>query len=556
MSDVSEPNPWRDKYLDLKEQEDERQAVMRRGLVCVSLAVDNIDPALEQQLKSLRERLRGAWQTQELAPLVDTIEQTVRRLDERRTQGRDKVRDLFKRLVGLLDQLRPDRHQRKMLSAYLQQIEAGDGDFQQLLQTYLQLFENLIQSQAEEAKPDKVSPGLLRRLFGGKDKGGDASVEEAHPSEVAGDETAEVSGTSVQRYSAGPAIAQDGVRDRIAGVLEGLLAQMQVEFPEPVGALQQRWQTEHELDVLPELIQATLNLHQSVSAQRAKDTEAFLLALSKRLVDVYRFLAGRQEQQTRAHEEVGRFDANMRNEIEELRTHVVQASSLPTLKQDIELRVSGILKLVDTYREQTQVTGRSLHTEVQELEAKLKRMERESSKLREIVRNEHRRAMQDALTGIPNRQALQDRSRLEYQRWKRYATPLSIIMVDVDFFKRINDRFGHLAGDKVLKLVAQTLQSSVRQTDFLARYGGEEFMVILPQTSLSEAAMAGEKLRQAIEVCPFHFSGEPIKITCSMGVAMMQEGEAWEQAVDRADQALLNAKRTGRNRLCSDPETA
>ncbi len=556
MSDVSEPNPWRDKYLDLKEQEDERQAVMRRGLVCVSLAVDNIDPALEQQLKSLRERLRGAWQTQELAPLVDTIEQTVRRLDERRTQGRDKVRDLFKRLVGLLDQLRPDRHQRKMLSAYLQQIEAGDGDFQQLLQTYLQLFENLIQSQAEEAKPDKVSPGLLRRLFGGKDKGGDASVEEAHPSEVAGDETAEDSGTSVQRYSAGPAIAQDGVRDRIAGVLEGLLAQMQVEFPEPVGALQQRWQTEQELEVLPELIQATLNLHQSVSAQRAKDTEAFLLALSKRLVDVYRFLAGRQEQQTRAHEEVGRFDANMRNEIEELRTHVVQASSLPTLKQDIELRVSGILKLVDTYREQTQVTGRSLHTEVQELEAKLKRMERESSKLREIVRNEHRRAMQDALTGIPNRQALQDRSRLEYQRWKRYATPLSIIMVDVDFFKRINDRFGHLAGDKVLKLVAQTLQSSVRQTDFLARYGGEEFMVILPQTSLSEAAMAGEKLRQAIEVCPFHFSGEPIKITCSMGVAMMQEGETWEQAVDRADQALLNAKRTGRNRLCSDPETA
>ena len=81
-------------------------------------------------------------------------------------------------------------------------------------------------------------------------------------------------------------------------------------------------------------------------------------------------------------------------------------------------------------------------------------------------------------------------------------------------------------------------------------------MVILPQTSLSEAAMAGEKLRQAIEVCPFHFSGEPIKITCSMGVAMMQEGETWEQAVDRADQALLNAKRTGRNRLCSDPETA
>ncbi|NNM52559.1 MAG: hypothetical protein HKM02_10100, partial [Pseudomonadales bacterium] len=163
MSDVSEPNPWRDKYLDLKDQEEERQAVMRRGLVCVSLAVDNIDPALEQQLKSLRERLRGVWQTHELAPLVDTIEQTVRRLDERRTQGRDKVRDLFKRLVGLLDPLRPDRQQRKMLTAYLQQVDSGDGDFQYLLQEYLRLFEDLIQSQAHGAKSDKASSGLLRR---------------------------------------------------------------------------------------------------------------------------------------------------------------------------------------------------------------------------------------------------------------------------------------------------------------------------------------------------------------------------------------------------------
>ncbi|NNM52955.1 MAG: GGDEF domain-containing protein, partial [Pseudomonadales bacterium] len=437
---------------------------------------------------------------------------------------------------------------------YLQQVSSGDGDFQYLLQEYLRLFEDLVQSQTQGAKSDKASSGLLRRLFGGKDKGEESSSEETIQVAVMEANDAEGSTTAAISFSQASSASHDGLRDRIAGVLEGLLAQMQMEFPEPVGALQQRWQKEHELEVLPELIQATLNLHQSVSAHRAKDTETFLLALSQRLVDVYRFLAGQQEQQSRAHEEVGRFDANMRSEIEELRTHVVQASSLPVLKQDIELRVTGILKLVDTYREQIQVSGRSLHTEVQELEAKLKRMERESSKLREIVRSEHRRAMQDALTGIPNRQALQDRSRLEFQRWKRYATPLSIIMIDVDFFKRINDRFGHLAGDKVLKLVAQTLQSSVRQTDFLARYGGEEFMVILPQTSISEAAIAGEKLRQAIEVCPFHFSGEPIKITCSLGLAMLQGEETWEQAVDRADQALLNAKRTGRNRLCSVPE--
>ena len=342
------------------------------------------------------------------------------------------------------------------------------------------------------------------------------------------------------------------IAQRIADVLLGVLEQLQQESPEQVAKLQERCQKTTSLEEMPELLQETLHVQQTLAVQRARETENFLLALSQRLVDVYRFLAGQQDRRTKAAEDVGTFDSHVREEINELRTQVQAASNLPELKHTIELRVQGILQLVDHYRIQTESSGRSLHTEVQELEARLKRMEKESSRLKEMVRNEHKRALLDALTGVANRQALQDRSRQEFQRWKRYGNPLSLIMIDVDFFKKINDRFGHLAGDKVLVKVAQTLNGQLRQTDFMARYGGEEFCVLLPQTQREEAVGVADKLRQQVQEAPFHFSGEPVQVTCSMGVAELREGDSWEQAVDRADHCLLKAKQEGRNCVRAD----
>ncbi|NWD85806.1 diguanylate cyclase [Pseudomonas sp. K5002] len=155
----------------------------------------------------------------------------------------------------------------------------------------------------------------------------------------------------------------------------------------------------------------------------------------------------------------------------------------------------------------------------------------------------------DSLTGIHNRRYFQDRLKAEMIRVKRASGALSVIMFDIDHFKRINDGYGHLAGDKVLKIIATVLRKRLRPNDFIARFGGEEFVLLMPNSSLSDALAVGETLRAAIQACPFHFKGEPVTITVSMGMAQFQPGERSDLALKRADEALYRAKAAGRNQV-------
>jgi diguanylate cyclase len=122
-------------------------------------------------------------------------------------------------------------------------------------------------------------------------------------------------------------------------------------------------------------------------------------------------------------------------------------------------------------------------------------------------------------------------------------------MLDLDHFKRINDSYGHLAGDKVLKIIATVLRKRLRGSDFIARFGGEEFVLLLPATPPAVGAKLLETLRAAIEACPFHFKGERVTITISMGLTSFRVGEHSDLALKRADQALYRAKNAGRNRV-------
>lgn len=122
-------------------------------------------------------------------------------------------------------------------------------------------------------------------------------------------------------------------------------------------------------------------------------------------------------------------------------------------------------------------------------------------------------------------------------------------ILDLDHFKRINDSYGHLAGDKVLKIVADQLRKRLRGRDFIARFGGEEFVLLLPQTSPAAAAQMAETMRATVEACPFHFKGERVVITTSIGLGAFRSGERGDQVLKRADAALYRAKEQGRNRV-------
>ncbi len=162
------------------------------------------------------------------------------------------------------------------------------------------------------------------------------------------------------------------------------------------------------------------------------------------------------------------------------------------------------------------------------------------------------KADHDGLTRIHNRRAFDERLVEELKRHQRYNNNLSLLMLDLDHFKRINDTHGHQAGDMVLRSIGHVLQDSLRSTDFGARYGGEEFVVILPQTTEEQAWVLAERLRRAIAGLGFEFEGREFQVTTSIGVATLKPG-ALNKRMDllrQADQALYHAKSSGRNMVC------
>jgi diguanylate cyclase (GGDEF)-like protein/PAS domain S-box-containing protein len=160
-------------------------------------------------------------------------------------------------------------------------------------------------------------------------------------------------------------------------------------------------------------------------------------------------------------------------------------------------------------------------------------------------------ATRDPLTCLFNRRMLEDRLAEEMHRVNRYRYGLSLFMLDIDHFKKINDSYGHQAGDQVLRVFSRTIEESIRKTDFAARYGGEEFTVVLPMTPLSQAEELAERLRITVEQLSIPMDNDsPLRITVSIGVASdTDQQKSWERLLDDADRALYTAKQDGRNRV-------
>jgi diguanylate cyclase (GGDEF)-like protein len=159
-------------------------------------------------------------------------------------------------------------------------------------------------------------------------------------------------------------------------------------------------------------------------------------------------------------------------------------------------------------------------------------------------------AERDGLTGIANRRHFEVRLADEFQRWHRYGGDLSMLLFDLDHFKRINDEFGHLVGDTVLRVMAGRVVNSVRVQDVFGRFGGEEFALLLPCTNFEDAMIVAEKVRMAIGETPVDVQGAPVPVTASFGVATAKADvtSSYEALINEADAALYTAKRGGRNR--------
>lgn len=232
------------------------------------------------------------------------------------------------------------------------------------------------------------------------------------------------------------------------------------------------------------------------------------------------------------------------------RLNKVVAALMDRAEQAASVQTSGYSLLQTAILLEEQVRS---HTA--ELEAALAENERITRTLKESGAKFQEDATRDPLTGLYNRRYLEDSLERELAAARRHGGPISLIMVDLDHFKAINDRYGHPGGDQVLRAVGQVLHRQVRGSDIFCRYGGEEFLLVLPGMPMETAAARAEHLCQELAATPVAFGAEPIPITASFGLAAFpRHADSAPSLIAAADQALYSAKRAGRNRVHLAPD--
>ena len=413
-------------------------------------------------------------------------------------------------------------------------------------------FNNQLQNLLVDLKPNadkKEDPSLLKKIFS-KDK------HEPEPNQEQQEQL------EAKRQTTAPAdYAQTNIDrshehsqniEQIATILLYLLNQLDVpnalksDAEEIKTHLQQNpdWpELERLLMPIIELTLATIEWHY-------RQFGGFLEQINSQLDAVQNFLLATQQSRNNQKDNHNKLNETMCEVVNEIEDTINESEELEHLKQTISQKMQGIVVALAAYEEAEHERETQLVNELENLSGKLQEMESQSQEMRAKLESQKQLARHDSVTQLPNRAAYDERIQFEYARWQRYHNSFTLLLADIDLFKKINDVHGHLAGDKVLRLVAKTLKDSLRETDFIARYGGEEFAIILPSTVGDVALHTAEKLRQAIANCPFHRSGEEVDVTVSIGISEPVTGDSIETIFDRADKALYKAKELGRNRCC------
>jgi len=321
------------------------------------------------------------------------------------------------------------------------------------------------------------------------------------------------------------------------------------------GKLQSAFNETSDIRILRDVIddiREVLNGELASKDNKIAELSGFLCTIIKRL-DGFKahFNEEKADRKTSSNEQkmLGDFLGTNLNEI---RLSVAEADNIEQLRVAIDSRIDEIGSEVANYLQQETQRAARAEKSSAALAEQLEKLHHQTNQLRESLETARTDAIIDPLTKVSNRRAYDDRLNIEYTRWKRYREPLTLAIMDIDHFKNINDTYGHPIGDKVLKIVAERIQSQVRESDFFGRIGGEEFAFILVNSDIQCAMDKVEALRQSVESCKFTVQMEKLRVTISIGVATFNEKDTVDTIYQRADEALIMAKQTGRNKSLSE----
>ena len=295
------------------------------------------------------------------------------------------------------------------------------------------------------------------------------------------------------------------------------------------------------------LLEQISNLVVATVEYDRREFESFLSKLNTNLTEAYVQIATTQGLRQAASDSRSELTTTVSQRVGTLTSGMATATSLESLKSQVTHNLRDIVGVLDKHNTDSDANDKSISDELNSMAERVKQMEKAAAIAEEKLEAQKIRALVDPLTNLPNRAAYDQRAHQEIARWMRYQRSLCLAVCDLDLFKKVNDGFGHLAGDKVLQIVAKVIRERLRESDFISRFGGEEFVILLPETEADEAVAVMEEIRLAIENTPFHFRNTQVQVTVSIGITMFQGKDDLNSAFARADKALYTAKDSGRN---------
>ncbi|NJD05391.1 MAG: diguanylate cyclase [Methylococcaceae bacterium] len=527
---TSNPNDlsyWKNRYFGVradweqyKKEVQDSEKMLFQVIARLSASVLGLDPSIDNELLRVRELAKQGELTQGLRDELDRLaEQLFCRVRESRAKGQQSqlnVKPVFSFLYAYLD----EDAERSSLAELQAKAETGEfPDEAALFGALEKSLKSIADARAaQHREPKSLRSRLLNRLFGK-----DARTEPL--SEL----------------------------EQIKKNLQTLLGIVDIPLGLQAESNHLQEQLARDLDALrllalfEEVLEFLVRIRSRVQVEQ-QSLEVFLTDLNSALEELGRRALGMQARHEESEQNAMRFHRGVSRHMENLRSSSSKATEIGQLKHVINDQLATIASWLTKERETQMEQTVQARREVEQLSGRLHELEFETGELRSKLRIEHALAMRDALTGLPNRNAYDEFIAREVARSKRFGQPFCLLIWDIDFFKSINDRFGHKAGDKALMVIAELLAASIRETDFVGRFGGEEFVMVLSGSRSEEALKVADGIRRKVENCGFNSQGKPVNITISCGITQFADGDNLDDAFERADRALYRAKGEGRNR--------
>jgi len=478
------------------------QFVQRLSFLC-----KGVDLELDNRLAKLRTELARSTDLEKLLPFVEETSEHIRLLEQRQQHNIKQAQNeltqagrLLQRQRGLPDQLRRD------LRELLSQVEQPTGTLQAFLphlSQLTQLYQLALKAGKQLDQPDS---------------------DDERYAHICRQITLELTNLLSELSFSGKSAAE------VEQIKSSLLGNLSIEA------------------LLDACLRTIGIIVRGINEER-QSAESFLLRLNEALAGVQQAVESTLNDSGRLATKLVSLNKKIEAQIDHLGQQSAQAETLEQLKSLVITRMS---ELTQTLREKDQLEQQQraqIKQVLSSLEQQVLELEQEAKSFRDRLAEQNFRSLRDSLTEIPNRAAYDERLQLEFKRWQRFSSPLCIVLADVDYFKNINDTYGHSAGDKTLRIIAKTLQRAIRQTDFIARYGGEEFVILLPDSELMQLLDPLNQLREKVKNIPFKFKNKKVTITISLGATQLKAGDTIQQAFERADEALYQAKKAGRDQL-------